>query len=84
MENLIDKNRNRRAIIKKLKEMELIFKAPTKKSVRAGVSKDVWHYDEDVKLKDLYDTYRLNDGMFYTCIINSVFLIQYSRLSVLN
>lgn len=62
LNNLIEKNRTRRAVIKKLKEMSLIFKAPTRKSVHAGVPKNVWRYEEDIQLKELYETNRLNES----------------------
>ncbi|XP_055324474.1 protein timeless homolog [Sitodiplosis mosellana] len=61
LDNLIDKHRTRRAVIKKMKELGLIFKAPTRKSVAAAVSKHLWRYEEDVLLRELYDTYRLED-----------------------
>lgn len=64
LDNLIDKNRTRRGVIKKLKELGLIFKAPTRKSVAAGVSKHLWHYDQDTRLRELYDEHRLDDGKF--------------------
>lgn len=59
-ENLIDKTRTRRAIIKKLKELGLIFKAPTKKSNAAAVNKNLWTTEQDEKLRALYDEHRLN------------------------
>lgn len=62
LDNLIEKNRTRRGIIKKLKELGLIFKAPTRKSVAAGVSKHAWHYEQDELLKELYDKHRLDEG----------------------
>lgn len=62
LDNLIEKNRTRRAVIKKLKELGLIFKAPTRKSVAAGVSKHVWHHEQDELLKQLYDEHRLDEG----------------------
>lgn len=64
LDNLIDKNRTRRALIKKLKELGLIFKAPTRKSVASAVSKHVWKYEEDTLLKELYDEHRLDDGLY--------------------
>lgn len=65
LDNLIEKNRSRRSVIKKLKELGLVFKAPTRKSVAAGVSKHIWREDEDILLKELYAEHRINDGMFY-------------------
>lgn len=63
LDNLIDKNRTRRAVIKKMKELGLIFKAPTRKSVAAAVNKHLWKHEEDTLLKELYDEHRLDDGM---------------------
>lgn len=65
LDNLIEKNRTRRGIIKKMKELGLIFKAPTRKSVAAAVSKHLWKYDEDNLLKELYDEHRLDDGTIF-------------------
>lgn len=62
LDNLIDKNRTRRAVIKKMKELGLIFKAPTRKSVAAAVNKHLWKHEEDILLKELYDEHRLDDG----------------------
>lgn len=62
LDNLIEKNRTRRSVIKKLKELGLIFKAPTRKSVAAGVSKNAWFHEQDVQLRELYDAHRLDDG----------------------
>lgn len=64
LDNLIDKSRTRRAVIKKMKEMGLIFKAPTRKSVADAVSKHLWRREEDAQLKELYDEHRLEDGQF--------------------
>lgn len=61
MDNLIDGTRTRRAVIIKLKELGLIFRAPTKKS-NAKLSKNVWLTQEDARLHELYDENRLNDG----------------------
>lgn len=62
-ENLIEKTRTRRNIIKKLKELGLIFKAPTKRSNAAAVPKHLWRHDEDEKLKELYDEHRFDAGI---------------------
>lgn len=64
LDNLIDTSRTRRAVIKKMKDMGLIFKAPTRKSVASAVSKHLWQHDEDAQLKELYDEHRLEDGRF--------------------
>lgn len=63
LDNLIDKNRTRRAVIKKLKELGLIFKAPTRKSVASAVNKHLWKHEEDKLLAELYDKHRVDDGM---------------------
>ncbi|KAG5666559.1 hypothetical protein PVAND_014577 [Polypedilum vanderplanki] len=62
VENLHDKSRNRRNVIKKLKELGLIFKAPTKKSNAAATNKNLFIKDEDDKLMELYDAHRLNEN----------------------
>lgn len=59
-DNLIDSSRTRRAIIIKLKELGLIFKAPTKK--KNALPANVWRFDDDQRLRDLYDELRLHDG----------------------
>lgn len=59
LDNLIEKTRTRRGVIKKLKDLGLIFKAPTKKSNAAAVNKNLFIKDEDNKLQELYDEHRL-------------------------
>ncbi|KAG4077692.1 hypothetical protein HA402_015735 [Bradysia odoriphaga] len=59
LDNLIDKTRTRRMVIKKLKDLGLIFKAPTKKS--NALPKNTWLFDQDQRLRDLYDENRLHD-----------------------
>lgn len=61
VENLEEKSRTRRAVIKKLKELGLIFKAPTKKSTAAAVNRNLFIKDEDDKLRELYDEHRLDE-----------------------
>lgn len=71
LDNLIEKNRTRRSVIKKMKELGLIFKAPTRKSLAAGVSKHAWYHDQDVRLRELYDEHRLDNGKhlhYFSCI----------------
>lgn len=63
LDNLIDKSRTRRAVIKKLKELGLIFKAPTKKSNAAASNKHLWTNEQDEKLKQLYDEHRMNENV---------------------
>lgn len=60
VENLKERNRTRRGVIKKLKELGLIFKAPTKKSNAAAANKNLFMKDEDEKLRELYDEHRLD------------------------
>lgn len=57
-ENLTEKSRNRRSVIKKLKELGLIFKAPTKKSAAAAANRNLFLKEEDDKLRELYDEHR--------------------------
>lgn len=73
LDNLIDKNRTRRAVIKKLKELGLIFKAPTRKSVASAVNKHLWKHEEDKLLTELYDKHRLDDGMCL-CVCVPIFV----------
>lgn len=60
-ENLTEKSRNRRGVIKKLKELGLIFKAPTKKSGAAAANRNLFLKEEDDKLRELYDEHRRNE-----------------------
>jgi timeless len=60
MDNLIDKTRTRRGIIKKLKELGLIFRAPTKKSTAAAANKNLFKPEEDQQLRELYDQFRMD------------------------
>lgn len=59
---MIEKNRTRRGVIKKLKELGLIFKAPTRKSVASSVSKHTWFHEQDMRLRELYDQHRLDES----------------------
>uniref|UniRef100_A0A1I8N7D7 Timeless C-terminal domain-containing protein n=1 Tax=Musca domestica TaxID=7370 RepID=A0A1I8N7D7_MUSDO len=61
LDNIIDKTRTRRGVLKKLKEMGLTFKAPTKKSTASAQSKHLWKPEEDEELRSLYDQYRTED-----------------------
>lgn len=63
-----------------MKELGLIFKAPTRKSVASGVSKHVWHYDEDTRLRELYDEHRLDDGKYN--IFSFIWLLLVIRLPI--
>ncbi|EDW59287.1 protein timeless homolog isoform X1 [Drosophila virilis] len=59
LENLVDKTRTRRGILKKLKELDLVFKAPTKRSTKAALGgKNLWQPEEDEQLSSLYDEHR--------------------------
>lgn len=63
LDNLVDKTRTRRGILKKLKEMELLFKAPTKRSTKAALGgKNLWQPEEDEQLSSLYDEHRFVPG----------------------
>lgn len=63
IDNLIDKNRTRRAVLRKLREMGLQFKLPTKKSNAAA--RKGWSQEEDELLTDLYYEHRLNEGKLH-------------------
>lgn len=58
-ESLSGPTRTRRGVIKKLKELGLIFKAPTKKSNAAAINKNLFIREEDEKLRELYEEHRL-------------------------
>ncbi|XP_035903529.1 protein timeless homolog isoform X1 [Anopheles stephensi] len=60
LENLIDQTRTRRGVMKKLKEMGLVFKAPTKRSNANQKQKGAWTAEEDAKLGVLYEELRLD------------------------
>lgn len=68
MENLIDQTRTRRGVIKKLKELGLIFRAPTKRanheSAREKVPK-TFSEEEDEMLTGLWEQYKEVDGKLY-------------------
>lgn len=63
-ENLTDVSRTRRGVIKKLKEIGLIFKAPTKKSSAAALNKNLFIREEDEKLREIFDEHRLEADCF--------------------
>lgn len=46
--------------MKKLRELGLVFKSATKRSIALAVQKSKWNHDEDNKLRALYDEHRLN------------------------
>ncbi|XP_017084436.2 LOW QUALITY PROTEIN: protein timeless homolog [Drosophila eugracilis] len=59
LDNLVDKTRNRRTVLKKLKELGLLFKAPTKRSTKSAQGgKNLWQPEEDEELRSLYDQHR--------------------------
>uniref|UniRef100_A0A336MT00 CSON006295 protein n=1 Tax=Culicoides sonorensis TaxID=179676 RepID=A0A336MT00_CULSO len=60
--NLIDQAKTRRQIIMKLKQLGLIFKAPTKKSNANAANKRLWRPEQDEQLRELYDKYRLEEN----------------------
>ncbi|KAG7308218.1 hypothetical protein JYU34_006890, partial [Plutella xylostella] len=60
LDNLIDQTRTRRSVIKKLKDLGLIFRAPTKKSNRDRQRERIpveFGEEEDSMLKELWETY---------------------------
>ncbi|GBP19670.1 Protein timeless homolog [Eumeta japonica] len=57
MENLIDQTRTRRSVIKKLKDLGLIFRAPTKKSNTREKVPLEFSEEEDEKLKELWEQF---------------------------
>ncbi|OWR52896.1 timeout [Danaus plexippus plexippus] len=59
LDNLIDQTRTRRSVIKKLKELGLIFNAPTKKSNKARTEKVTKDFteEEDKLLTELWTQY---------------------------
>ncbi|XP_017110468.1 protein timeless homolog [Drosophila elegans] len=60
LDNLADKTRNRRTVLKKLKELGLLFKAPTKRSTKSAQGgKNLWQPEEDEELRSLYDQHRI-------------------------
>ncbi|XP_037818705.1 protein timeless homolog, partial [Lucilia sericata] len=61
LENIGDRTRTRRGVLKKLKELGLKFKAPTKKSTADAHNKNLWRSEEDEELRSLYDQYRTED-----------------------
>lgn len=63
LKNLINENRTRRGIVKKLKELGLIFKAPTKRSNVVAKSAGAWKTEEDELLKQLYDEHRAEPNL---------------------
>lgn len=58
VESLSGQSRGRRGVIKKLKDLGLIFKVPTKRSNAAAVNKNLFMSEEDEKLRELYDEHR--------------------------
>ncbi|XP_049288882.1 protein timeless homolog [Anopheles funestus] len=61
LENLIDQTRTRRGVMKKLRELGLVFKGPTKRSNANRQQKGYgWTAEEDAKLGVLYEELRLD------------------------
>ncbi|XP_041971304.1 protein timeless homolog [Aricia agestis] len=54
LDNLIDQTRTRRSVIKKLKELGLIFRAPTKRANRERKDKGTFTEEDDSLLKELW------------------------------
>ena len=63
LDNLINQTRTRRGVLKKLKELGLIFKAPTKRT-NAVANKNAWTHEQDDRLRTLYDEHRSNEGIY--------------------
>ncbi|XP_039970840.1 protein timeless homolog [Bactrocera tryoni] len=61
LEHLNEKTRTRRMVLKKMKEMGLVFKAPTKRTTASAANKKLWSTEEDEELQSLYDEHRLED-----------------------
>jgi timeless len=79
---LREKQRSRRGIIKKLKELGLIFKAPTKKSNAAAANRNLFIREEDDMLRKLYDEHRTDDDCFDQ--IMKVFSKKRNKKTVIN
>ena len=65
LENLIDQTRTRRSVIKKLKELGLIFRAPTKRSHREPAREKtpkVFSEEEDQLLTELWQQFKDTPG----------------------
>lgn len=59
---MIDQGKTRRQIIMKLKQLGLIFKAPTKKSNASAANKRLWRPQHDDQLRELYEKFRLEEN----------------------
>lgn len=60
MDNLTNRTRTRRAVMKKLRELNLVFKAPTKKSFATAAQKFQWSSEQDQQLRTFYEENRHN------------------------
>ncbi|XP_023035402.1 protein timeless homolog [Drosophila willistoni] len=62
LDNLVDKTRTRRGVLKKLKDLGLQFKGPTKRSTKATMAgKNLWQPEEDEELTSLYEQHRTQE-----------------------
>ncbi|XP_038223054.1 protein timeless homolog [Zerene cesonia] len=61
LDNLIDQTRTRRSVISKLKELGLIFKAPTKKSNKERRVQKEFSEEEDTLLEELWTQFKETD-----------------------
>lgn len=61
LEHMNEQTRTRRMVLKKMKELGLVFKAPTKRTTASAVNKKLWSTVEDEELQSLYDEHRLED-----------------------
>lgn len=55
--------RTRRSVMKKLRELGLVFKAPTKRSLAEAAAKFKWNKESDARLRELYDEHRQNNPL---------------------
>lgn len=55
-------DRTRREVIKKLRDLGLEFKKPTRKSTLQGQPKRTWDPEQDSKLSELYQEHRFDEG----------------------
>ncbi|XP_058121766.1 protein timeless homolog [Anopheles ziemanni] len=70
LENIIDRTRTRRIVIKKLKDLGLIFKAPTKRSNMNRAQHNQFSVEEDTILRQLYDEHRFDQRRTLKRIVN--------------
>lgn len=84
LDSLIDQTKSRRAVIKKLKELGLIFKCPTKKSNSEGARKKIpmeFTEEEDDVLKEVWPQFAECAGISNLTLqeLSSIFFCNYSQ-----